>query len=58
MSDNYEKCVLCDIPTTIAVNTPVDNRHFYIEGAGQLCERCWNDVYSEKSNQWQVYHEE
>jgi len=36
-----EKCILCGIETTVDVNTHVDFRTGYIEGAGQLCYECY-----------------
>jgi hypothetical protein len=36
-----EKCILCGNETTVDVNTHVDFRTGYIEGAGQLCYECY-----------------
>lgn len=36
-----EKCILCGNETTVDVNTHVDFRTGYIEGAGQLCYDCY-----------------
>jgi hypothetical protein len=35
-----EKCVLCGTQTNIPVSLPIDLRNNYVEGAGQLCDRC------------------
>jgi hypothetical protein len=35
-----EICIICDQRTLIDVDTDIDLRDFYIEGAGQLCNRC------------------
>ena len=40
-----EKCVNCEVETNVPVNEHVDLRKFYVEGAGQLCEECWNKIY-------------
>lgn len=40
-----EKCVFCGEPTNVPINENIDNRAFYVEGAGQLCEKCYNKVY-------------
>ena len=40
-----EKCVNCKVETNVPVNENVDLRKFYVEGAGQLCEECWNKIY-------------
>ena len=37
-----EKCVLCGEETTYRFHDHVDLRVGYIEGAGQLCIKCWN----------------
>lgn len=35
-----EICILCGKETTVDVNTHIDFRTGYIEGAGQLCNEC------------------
>lgn len=40
-----EKCVFCEFDTNIPINTPIDERYFYIEGSGQLCEKCYREIY-------------
>ena len=40
MAKDY--CVLCGIETTYDFDTHIDMRHGYIEGAGQLCSKCYN----------------
>ena len=37
-----DHCVLCGIETTYDFNTHIDMRHGYIEGAGQLCSKCYS----------------
>jgi hypothetical protein len=36
-----EICILCGKETTIDINTHIDYRTGYIEGAGQLCADCY-----------------
>ena len=36
-----EICILCGKETTVDVNTHIDFRTGYIEGAGQLCVECY-----------------
>jgi hypothetical protein len=43
--DTIEKCVSCDAPTPYKFNDNIFVRNYYIEGAGQLCEMCYVDVY-------------
>ena len=40
--DEYEICILCGDVTGVKRSTHVDFRTGYIEGAGQLCNKCWN----------------
>jgi len=44
----YELCVNCGIETPYTINTHIDYRQHYIEGAGQLCAKCYNDIYNKK----------
>ncbi len=44
----YEKCVICGIPTKVLRETPIDCRQNYIYGCGQLCERCASTFYKEE----------
>ena len=37
----YEECILCGIETTTLKTTHIDFRTGYIEGAGQLCNECY-----------------
>ncbi len=41
----YEKCVSCGCETNILKSLHIDYRNFYVEGCGQLCEKCWNKIY-------------
>lgn len=45
-----ETCVLCGQETAYDFKTPITQREFYVEGAGQLCRRCFRELYSEKKN--------
>lgn len=40
-----ESCVICGTETNEPVDRHIDRRHFYIEGAGQLCEYCYYKAY-------------
>lgn len=37
----YEECILCGVETTTLKTTHIDFRTGYIEGAGQLCNGCY-----------------
>ena len=50
--DKIDKCVLCGKPTDYSKDTPVYNRDYYVDGAGQLCPDCYKDLYlKEKSRE-------
>lgn len=36
----FEVCILCGKQTHIPIDTPIAARQGYIEGSGQLCEKC------------------
>lgn len=42
ISDNYDRCVLCGVETAYKRSTHIDLRYNYVEGAGQLCNKCGN----------------
>ena len=44
--DTIEKCVSCGKDTPYRLNENIFNRYHYVEGAGQLCETCYNKIYS------------
>jgi hypothetical protein len=41
-----EKCISCGVDTKIPCNLHIDYRHYYVEGAGQLCTECWENIYT------------
>lgn len=43
--DEFEICVCCHKKLDIPVSTPVEFRDFYVEGAGQLCYDCYQEIY-------------
>ena len=40
--NNFDHCIMCDVETTYLKSTHIDMRIGYIEGAGQLCSKCYN----------------
>ncbi len=40
--DRYEDCIMCGKKTTVSKTTHIDFRDGYIEGAGQLCSKCYH----------------
>ena len=52
MENNTEKiptetCVVCGEDTGVSINTHIDMRKTYIEGAGQLCAKCFVSLYKQ-----------
>ena len=47
MEQEKEKCVICNEETPFNKNDHVDSRCYYVEGAGQLCKKCWNEIWNE-----------
>lgn len=41
-----ELCVRCGKEMEYDINTPVTVRRYFIEGSGQLCEACFQDLYA------------
>ena len=47
----YDCCVCCGTETKYTVDTPIDQRFGYVEGAGQLCRSCYCDVYANENEE-------
>ena len=43
-----EKCIVCTDETPYMECTHIDSRECYVDGAGQLCKKCWTEIYSDK----------
>lgn len=37
----FETCIMCGKTTDVLVDTHIDFRYGYVEGAGQLCRSCY-----------------
>lgn len=46
--ESIEKCISCGVETPYTINTHIDMRKNYIEGAGQLCAGCYEKIYNKK----------
>ena len=45
ISDNgKDLCISCDIETKYKHDTSIEYRTHYVEGAGQLCEKCYATI--------------
>ncbi len=47
-SNRRDKCILCNEETEYDEFEHIDFRYFYVEGVGQLCLKCWNEIYEQK----------
>ena len=44
--EEFERCVCgCNSLTNVRKNTPISERPHYIEAAGELSPRCYNEIY-------------
>lgn len=43
--DTIENCVSCGEETPYKFSDNIYTRNWYVEGAGQLCESCFNRIY-------------
>lgn len=41
----YERCIICGCITQVRRDWDISMRKYYVEGAGQLCKRCFYDIY-------------
>lgn len=46
--EEKDRCVVCYAETAYSKDTPIEEREFYIEGCGQLCEACYNEIKAEE----------
>ena len=46
-----EHCVVCGKPTEYRADMPIDKRECYVEGAGQLCRKCYFEIYIKSGNE-------
>jgi len=47
--EEKEKCVSCEAETPYSRNTHIDLREHYVECAGQLCKKCYDEIYKIKN---------
>ena len=43
--EQKELCIRCNKPTPYHPDTPIMLRRYYVEGSGQLCEKCFYELY-------------
>jgi len=50
---DHDNCIKCNATTKYTKTTPVAERMYYVEGAGQLCEFCWTIIYEIKKDKYE-----
>lgn len=45
IKDDKEYCIICKKETPYYRQKHIDCRQFYIYGAGQLCQQCYENIY-------------
>ena len=44
-STEQELCVVCWNETEYKKDTPIEERVHYVKGVGQLCHKCWQEIF-------------
>jgi hypothetical protein len=42
--DHLEICSVCQMYTNVSKDTPIEDRQYYVQCAGQLCKKCYTDI--------------
>lgn len=45
LSSQKDKCIICKKATPYERQTHINKRKYYVETAGQLCEKCYYSIY-------------
>jgi len=53
MDNKKEKCIVCKKETPYLISTHINERLNYVEGAGQLCSRCWSSSFIKKKRKYE-----
>ena len=53
MADNieFEKCIICGELTNVPKDLHISRREHYVEGAGQLCQKCFIKMHKDKNEE-------
>lgn len=44
--DSYDRCIVCGEYTDMQKDWSLEMRKHYVEGAGQLCGKCYRELYN------------
>lgn len=47
---DIDLCVFCGAETEYKKDTPIEKRYGYIKGAGQLCRKCYLELYGQQQS--------
>lgn len=50
LQDKYEECLICHTITNVLRTTDIRDREYYIYGAGQLCPKCYFEIYTNEDS--------
>ena len=50
-----ELCIRCNKPTPYDIRTPITLRRYYVEGSGQLCPLCYQELYGVAPSLQSIY---
>ena len=50
LQEGCEKCVVCGAETEYALDTPIGERQFFVESKGQLCQKCYQEIYEKNKD--------
>ena len=46
----FETCIICGKETDVLINTHIDYRYGYVEGAGQCCRQCYDRTNNQSND--------
>ncbi|HOK20686.1 MAG TPA: hypothetical protein PLX73_00975 [Candidatus Paceibacterota bacterium] len=50
-TEEKDRCVVCAKQTPYTKKVHINLRRYYVEGAGQLCQRCYERIYGTEDDQ-------
>ena len=51
VTEEFERCVVCNVVTAVPVSLPIDWREYYQIGLGQLCVDCAKKLRKERDKE-------
>jgi len=50
-----DKCVSCGLDTDFDTTSDVNYRFYYVDGGGQLCKKCYNRIFEDRTEEFDDY---